>query len=170
MHNASLLVAVDIAGCAEEVVTEAVSLATKLGASVHLLHVTTLPSGIEPTAVLPTRDGPITALDLLTQEAQERLGTLARMVWTEGLDVATIVRRGSDPAAIVLATAKEVDAGIIVVGTHGRTGMTRMLMGSVAERIVRHAPVPVLVIRTLDAAAQPVHGEAAQQVLAAADG
>ena len=52
-----------------------------------------------------------------------------------------------DPGIKICAFAKEVDASLVVMPSHGRTGMSRMLMGSVAERVVRFAPCPVLVIR-----------------------
>jgi nucleotide-binding universal stress UspA family protein len=53
-----------------------------------------------------------------------------------------------DPAAEVLSVAKETKAGLIVMGTHGRTGLSRLLMGSVAEHVMRQAPCPVLTVKT----------------------
>lgn len=61
-----------------------------------------------------------------------------------GVKVSTIVKRGS-PAADIIEAAKDYD--LIVIGTLGRTGMSRLLMGSVAEKVVRFAPCPVLVVR-----------------------
>ena len=58
-----------------------------------------------------------------------------------------IFRRG-DPADEILAVAQEKNCDLIVIGTHGRTGLKRVLMGSVAEKIVRNAECPVLTIRT----------------------
>ena len=52
-----------------------------------------------------------------------------------------------DPAAAICADAKASGASLIIVGSHGRTGISRALLGSVAERVVRHAPCPVLVVR-----------------------
>ena len=57
-----------------------------------------------------------------------------------------------DPAAEIVRIAGDESAEMIVLGTHGRTGMTRLLMGSVAEAIVRHSPCPVLVYRETAAA------------------
>ena len=54
-----------------------------------------------------------------------------------------------DPAAVILKTAEEIGADLIVMGTHVRTGLRRMLMGSVAEQVVRKASCPVLTVRTL---------------------
>jgi universal stress protein A len=52
-----------------------------------------------------------------------------------------------DPATVILNVAQEMGAGLIVLGTHGRTGLGRLLMGSVAEQVVRRAPCPVLTMR-----------------------
>jgi nucleotide-binding universal stress UspA family protein len=53
-----------------------------------------------------------------------------------------------DPAAEIVRLAQETQAGLIVVGTHGRTGLDRLLMGSVAEQVVRKAPCPVLTVKS----------------------
>jgi nucleotide-binding universal stress UspA family protein len=58
----------------------------------------------------------------------------------------TIVRTGS-PAQEIIAIAERVPADMIVISTHGRTGLKHALLGSVTERVVRHAPCPVLVVR-----------------------
>ena len=52
-----------------------------------------------------------------------------------------------DPATEIVRIAEEEQAELIVLGTHGRTGLSRILMGSVAEAVVRHAPCPVLIYR-----------------------
>jgi nucleotide-binding universal stress UspA family protein len=52
-----------------------------------------------------------------------------------------------DPADVIAETARDVGADLIVMGTHGRTGFSRLVMGSVAEKVLRHAPCPVLTIR-----------------------
>jgi nucleotide-binding universal stress UspA family protein len=52
-----------------------------------------------------------------------------------------------EPAAVILAVAKQIGADLIVIGTHGRTGLRRLLMGSVAEQVVRKAPCPVLTVK-----------------------
>ncbi|MHB1426608.1 MAG: universal stress protein [Gemmataceae bacterium] len=53
-----------------------------------------------------------------------------------------------EPESVILKTAQEIGTDLIVMGTHGRTGLRRLLMGSVAERVVRKAPCPVLTVRT----------------------
>lgn len=61
--------------------------------------------------------------------------------------IVTLHVRGGDPALQLLFLAQDVDADLVAVGTHGRTGLQRLLLGSVAERVVRTAPCPVLVVR-----------------------
>jgi nucleotide-binding universal stress UspA family protein len=63
--------------------------------------------------------------------------------------------REGNPAAVIAETAAEIPADVIVLGTHGRTGFTRLMMGSVAEEVLRHAPCPVLTVR----GAAPVKAE-----------
>jgi len=55
---------------------------------------------------------------------------------------------GADPATEILRLAQQTKSDLIVMGTHGRTGLGRLLMGSVAEQVVRHAPCPVLTVKT----------------------
>lgn len=78
-------------------------------------------------------------------DAERRLGALSRSARASGVSVTTRLVEGASAAAIVRAAKKE-RAGLIVLGTHGRTGLTRMLIGSVAERVVRTAPCPVLTV------------------------
>jgi nucleotide-binding universal stress UspA family protein len=63
-----------------------------------------------------------------------------------------------DPAAVILKSASETGADLIVMGTHGRTGLRRLLMGSVAEQVVREASCPVLTVRTPAVVSPPLEG------------
>jgi hypothetical protein len=65
----------------------------------------------------------------------------------EGIKVKTLTPRGT-PYEVIVKTAKEKDADVIVVGSHGRTGIERLLMGSVTERVIGHAECPVLVVKS----------------------
>jgi len=78
-----------------------------------------------------------------TDHDLKRLESLMAFMPT-GLRGSCWIRQG-DPGETVVAAASEYDA--VIVATHGRTGVTRMLMGSVAERVIRQAPCPVLVLR-----------------------
>jgi nucleotide-binding universal stress UspA family protein len=72
-----------------------------------------------------------------------------------------------DPVQEILHTARETHADLIVMGTHGRTGMGRILMGSVAEGVLRKAPCPVLTVKVPPPTAPPPDGDLAQPVAAA---
>lgn len=77
-------------------------------------------------------------------DAKQRLAQLAAMI--DDVPVTTVVESG-DTGDVILRTAEEVEADLIVMGTHGRRGLSRLVMGSVAEFVVRRAPCPVLTIR-----------------------
>jgi len=84
--------------------------------------------------------------DGLVKGAQELVETTAVKLETLGLEIEHRVRQG-DPRQEILEEAKEWGADLIVVGSHGRTGIQRWLLGSVAEHVVRHAPCSVEVVR-----------------------
>ena len=92
------------------------------------------------------------ALDVRTLgRASQGLAEAARRVAAAGaLDVVTVLCEGS-PYDEILAHAREGRFDLIVMGTHGRTGLEHMLMGSVAEKVVRTAPCPVLTVRAGEA-------------------
>ena len=82
---------------------------------------------------------------IITQ-AEQLTNKVAEAVRASGLTVETAVRRG-DPRSVILDEAKEWDADLIVVGSHGYTGIKRLLLGSVAQSVVNHAPCSVEVVR-----------------------
>jgi nucleotide-binding universal stress UspA family protein len=144
-----ILVATDFAESAERALACAVQLARRHGAELVLLHVyMDLPAYPEITA------GQVEAI----YEEQRRwidsaLERRARSARSEGLRARALLRTG--PAASTIAdTAREEGADLLVVGTHSRSGLDRLIVGSVAERVVRLAACPVLVIKTADTAAR----------------
>ena len=80
------------------------------------------------------------------ERARETLGRLLQPEWGSPRSVVTTVRWGS-PVEAIVAYAADLKVDMIVIATHGRTGLSHVLLGSVAERIVREAPCPVLTIR-----------------------
>jgi nucleotide-binding universal stress UspA family protein len=82
----------------------------------------------------------------ITNQAEQLTNKVGEMVRASGLMVETAVRRG-DPRSVILDEAKEWDADLIVVGSHGYTGIKRLLLGSVAQSVVNHAPCSVEVVR-----------------------
>jgi len=84
-------------------------------------------------------------LDEMAADAQQRMQALLNRVYQEGLQGETAIVQGVPFQTIVDMAGNDVD--MIVMGTHGRTGLTHALMGSVAEKVVRLSPCPVLVTR-----------------------
>jgi nucleotide-binding universal stress UspA family protein len=91
-------------------------------------------------------------------EAKEYLARIERRLADKGIRVRTELRSGA-PAAEIVAAAAAWNADLIAMATHGRSGLGRLLVGSVAETVLRAAPVPVLMIRTTTKLPAPV-GEA----------
>lgn len=140
MDWARIVCAVDLHHDSHVLLESATSLANKLGAELTLLHV--VPTG-EPRSIV----APPERIDALVTEAGLPLRELAAKIATGlGRDVAARVGHG-DPAAEILRTAREIDCDLLILGTHGRRGLQRALFGSVAEKVVRTAPCPVLTVR-----------------------
>ena len=134
-----VLIATDGSRDAELASTTAVGLANTTGSELHLVHVgPVLPEHYEPTDVEPVR---------IHREATETLEQQTRKVEIlHGTLAGSHLRMGG--AAEELQTlARQLGAGLIVVGSRGRGRMRRALMGSVSDSVVRHAHCPVLVVR-----------------------
>jgi nucleotide-binding universal stress UspA family protein len=121
-------------------------LGTATGARLTLLHAYHLPVEYTAYGTIPT--GLPFQQDVATL-AEEKLAEAATTLATEGLQVDTLAREGYPPDVIV-ETARELDADVIAMGTHGRTGLRHLLLGSNAERVVENAPCPVLTVRHAD--------------------
>ena len=140
-----ILAPTDFGDCAAPAVRYAAELAEKLGAELVLLHV--VPDAVLalPDAVMPTPT-PVADLEALTEAGKTGLANLIAAEKLERLNPRTEVRIGS-PAQEVIAAAADLDADILCIGTHGRGGIARVILGSVADMILRHAPCPVLSVR-----------------------
>ena len=144
-----VLVPIDFSSYAEQALDYAIALAQKLQARVTLLHV------IQPLAVVNVEGGlwPSSTFlqDLEAAVTRDMEGYLAR-VTAAGLAGEIVVGHGV-PFQEILDTAKKRQVDLIIMGTHGRTGLVHVLLGSVAEKVVRLAPCPVLIAR------QPTPGD-----------
>ena len=140
-----VLVATDFSPASNAAVTYAFDLAVGLGASVHLLHV------VEEWALTVTY---LKALDIelpglrerVIDEAHATLRALSASL-VDGRTPATTEVREGRPSDVIVDVARSTEADLVVVGTHGRTGVAHTVLGSVAERVVRTAPCPVLTVR-----------------------
>jgi universal stress protein A len=137
----NILVPTDFSPCAEHAVDYACELAAKFGATVYLVNAL----GAAPTELqLALGEAKSESLIGAHQQALEKLIGTRRAYATFGTPVVKL----SDPREAILEAADMTDADLIVMGTHGRRGLSRMMMGSVAEDVVRNAPCPVLTVRS----------------------
>jgi universal stress protein A len=140
-----ILVPVDFSAHSAEAMRFAADLARRYGASLDLLHVfQTLTYALPEGYVLPGAE----ELEKIMKHFQLDLETARRTAIEAGApSVETTLLQGG-VATEILRFAKERNSDFIVMGTHGRTGLKHMLIGSVAEHIVRVAPCPVLTVRS----------------------
>lgn len=154
MVIARILVPTDFSDCSGAAFEYACELAKKLDAKVTLLHVWDVPflwPTVGDTLVTVPTEEPMTVAQLVKKRASEELARFIAQRGPEGVDVTARLEMG-DPARVACDVAVQGGHDLIVVGTHGRSGLTRMLAGSVAEMITRHSAVPVLSVRTPDEA------------------
>jgi nucleotide-binding universal stress UspA family protein len=137
-----LLVAHDFSETSDAALDYALGLAQKLGARLTVVHAYEIPSHGSPEVLVLATDW-IKQFEVVAREALDKViaGVRAR-----GVDAAPALRRGAAWREINGA-ALETKADLIVIGSEGRTGLGRALLGSVAEKVVRTAPCPVLVVR-----------------------
>jgi nucleotide-binding universal stress UspA family protein len=141
----TILAAVDLSESSRAVVAQARGLARACGASLDVLTVVAQPLHEVWTGYVPAPEL-VDALDHARTEARQRLDHLVSCEDRRGLRIRLATAWG-EPADEILAYAKEHQVGLIVCGTHGRRGLDHLLMGSVAERVVRRASCPVLTVR-----------------------
>ncbi len=138
-----VLAPVDFSDGSREALRLAGALAAERGAVLHALHVVEWPTEL-PAYLLGV--GLPAMPDVLARAQAELTAFVAATVGPDAV-TAVRVRLGGLAAYAVAEYAREVAAGLVVISTHGRTGLDRLLMGSVAERVVRMASCPVLTVR-----------------------
>jgi nucleotide-binding universal stress UspA family protein len=147
-----ILVPVDFSACSDAALDYAVFLARRFDAALELIHVMEWP----PASVRGTpADAIVTPHAIADEDQRQREGVDAAMRERVKVAEAALVQaRGQvergEPTTLILRAAESIGCDIIVLGTHGRRGLARLVLGSVAEQIVRQSGFPVLV----------VHGEA----------
>jgi len=145
----TLLFATDFSEGADNAVAHARSLAELTGARLHLLHVITELSDQRRKRI--PADVIDTFIHEVTQVAQADMDAFCQRHFadasSQGLQLSREIIFGSGHGEIIEAAIK-ASADMIIMGTHGRTGIEKMLVGSTAERVVRHSPIPVLTVRS----------------------
>lgn len=146
MQVRSILLPTDFSECGNYALSYATSLARMFGASIICVHVI---EPIVPTVGYSGMTEPLPIADISDQiedSAERELPKFAECEECAGLDVEELIVHG-DAAAEIVRVARERQVDLIVVSSHGRTGLGRILFGSTAEAVVRHASCPVLVVK-----------------------
>lgn len=146
MKLQNLLVPVDFSVCSRLVARQAAELAQLSGGELTFLHVATLPSGVASDAVVDHDGTKEPAGAWVTRDAKAQLGDFLADAAAANVRARAEVVMG-DPADAILQTGERLGSDLIVMGTHGRSGLARMVHGSVAESVLHRAHVPVLLIR-----------------------
>ena len=141
-----ILVATDFSDCSNEALDYAIYLARNFGADLYLLHAFGLPffshTGVSPGVHPEVHQW----IKEVKKDAASQLNDLAEKIRKEGAKVHPIFKEGT-PFIEILKSAGEIPADLIVMGTHGRSGLSHVLMGSEAERVVRKASCPVFTVK-----------------------
>ena len=153
----SILVPSDFSECSEEALRYGLELARRFDAELHLLHVVQDPIA-QPWAAEGFSVPLFEVVDEWQKQASARLKALVPDADRARVTVVSVV---ATPYAEILDYAHAHRIDLIVMGTHGRGGVTHMLLGSIAERVVRRAPCPVLTVR------RPQHGFVETEALVA---
>lgn len=140
-----VLVPTDFSECSQLAVTYGCELAQRFGAELHLLHVVQDAFPLVPEAGMLTVSH-VEYMAQLIESSKQELDRLPIPQTFQGRVSARTVEVGA-PFVEIIRYAREQVIDLIVIGTHGRTGLVHMLMGSVAEKVVRKAPCPVLTVR-----------------------
>lgn len=135
----NILLAVDGSKYSDVAVDRAISMAQDYGSVLKVLSVVDVPA--EAYAEAPD------AVDKLVEEARKLTQKVEGRAKSAGIKTDSFVKVG-DPHEKIVDTAKELGADTICMGSHGRTGLKRLLMGSVTEKVIGNAPCPVLVVKS----------------------
>ncbi len=135
----NILAATDYSETAERAVALAGILALRFSADLHLLHVAVLVEGSN------LDEGSLDPLQAISEETRRKL--LEKSSGNHDVSVTPLLVRGIDPDEVIVETASNLGCDLIVLGTHGRRGLSHLFLGSVAERVVRTSSAPVLTLR-----------------------
>lgn len=140
MSYKNILIAVDSSEYSIAAAKKGFDLAEQLRAKVALLYVidTSKALGNVEVGILPEE-----ALLILKREAEQTLNSLVTLY--SGISLVELMPQGH-PKQEIIKTSKIWEADLLVMGTHGRTGLLNLLMGSVAEYVMKHSEIPVLVV------------------------
>jgi universal stress protein A len=147
MTQKKILVPVDYSPSSKLALEWALVMAESMDASVHVLHTWEVPHYLRPDLTVWSGEISETLADHTRAEADKGMRGFLAAAKVEGRPNVTSQVLPGTPYATILEVVKQQGFDLIAMGTHGRTGVAHLLLGSVAEKVVRHAPCPVLTIR-----------------------
>jgi nucleotide-binding universal stress UspA family protein len=145
----TILVPHDFSSSANHALATARDEAKAHGSKILVLHVIELPTQMTPeTVIMPdvTGGAPISVKDYAVKHAEVHLADLAARLAKDGMTITPFIRIGK-PTEEIARFVDENGVDLLIMGTHGRGGLAHLLLGSVAERLVRTSKIPVLTIR-----------------------
>lgn len=144
----TILVPLDFSDCAVNVLDEALRFATAFQCELLLLHASEPPRGIPLNALVQRGLGGVSQplSTVLREDAEAQLAPMVARAQRGGVRARALVALGR-VAEVILDAAATRDARMIVMGTHGRSGLAHATFGSIAEDVIRHAEIPVVTIR-----------------------
>jgi nucleotide-binding universal stress UspA family protein len=146
-HESVIVVAIDLRKGCGAIMHRALSYASHAGAEVHLVHIAEPNiANVRPPADMEAPDLTGTDHHKLNEFVTRHRATFEATTGRSAPSVSVHTETG-DPADKLVAAAAELDADLIILGTHARSGLKRIFLGSVAEKVVRHAGCPVFVVR-----------------------
>lgn len=143
----TILVPTDFSVPSRAALEYAALLARPLDASIDVLHVWEVPAFVPPAAFLEVNGGTESLVEIIRKSAEDALAGFVDDAKKRGIPVRASFTEMGRPSHGIAEFARQHGYDLIVIGTHGRTGVSHALMGSVVERVVRHAPCPVLAVR-----------------------
>jgi nucleotide-binding universal stress UspA family protein len=146
MSYGKILVPTDFSAHSRLAIEHAHVLAERFGSRIELIHVWELPPIVPEVMVTLGGGRPTAVRDYLREQAQRDMEALLTDLRRTGMIVHGRTEQG-DPARAVVELAERDRFDLIVMSTHGRRGFERLMLGSVAEKVIRRAPCPVFVVR-----------------------
>lgn len=137
-----VLVPIDFSPCSLKALTYAIQFAREFGATLDVVHIVPPYYAADPYGL-----GELERVEKqLLAAGEQKLAAMVLQQVPQGIPAETFVRRGR-PATEIVQIARDQESDLIIIATHGRSGLKHLLMGSTAENVVRHAPCPVLTVR-----------------------
>lgn len=138
-EHGKILVATDGSDFSKAAVCQAINLAKICSSKIYAMSVIEVNPEFDSLAPY--------VVEKMEKETKEHLDSVKAQITKEGLECETIVHEGEEPYKFIVSEAEKNKVDIIVMGSHGRTGLKRLLMGSVTARVIGHAPCSVLVVK-----------------------